>query len=130
MIVLDASVMVEILLGTELGGRAADRVLSADGRHAPHLIDAEVAQVLRRFVLAGQIPAERAMAAIEDLASFPMRRHAHTSLLERVFELRSSLTAYDAVYVSLAEALGAPLLTSDRALLRAPGKRAAVELVR
>lgn len=129
MIVVDASVLVEILLGTDLGRRVDARVMAAPSRHAPHLIDAEVAQVLRRFVLSRQITPERAHLAIEDLALFPMRRHAHTSLLERVFELRSSLTAYDAIYLSLAEALGATLVTSDSALAQVPRRRVPVELV-
>ncbi|MBL8756152.1 MAG: type II toxin-antitoxin system VapC family toxin [Planctomycetes bacterium] len=130
MIVLDASVMVEILLGTDLGRRAGDRVRAAKARHAPHLLDAEVGQVLRRFVSSKQIAAERAHAAIADLSIFPVRRHAHSSLLERAFELRSSLTVYDALYLALAESLEATLVTADAALARVPHRRAEVELVK
>lgn len=129
MIVVDASAMVELLLDTELGRRIDDRIMAADARHAPHLIDAEVAQVLRRFVMSRQITAARGSEALEDLMLMPLRRHAHTSLLDRVFELRSALTAYDSIYLSLAEALGATLITCDRALAKAPDRQTAVELV-
>lgn len=130
MIVLDASAMVELLLDTEVGRRVDSLVMAAATRHAPHLIDAEVAQVLRRFVLARQINEARALEAIDDLALMPMRRHAHTPLLERAFALRATLTAYDAIYVALAEALGATLVTCDEALERAPSRKADVALVK
>lgn len=130
MIVVDASAMVELLLGTDLGRRIDERVMAAPARHAPYLVDIEVVQVLRRFVLSKQLSSGRAAEAIEDLAVFPMQRHPHASLLERVFDLRANLTAYDAVYLALAEALGAPLITCDEALVKTPGRRTAVELVR
>ena len=130
MIVVDASAMVELLLDTALGRRVDQQVLNVRARHAPHLLDVEVAQVLRRFSLAGQVSAERASRALDDLSAFPLRRHAHTSLLERVFELRANATAYDAVYLALAETPGATLVTCDQALVRVPGRRAQVELVR
>lgn len=85
--------------------------------------------MLRRFVLAKQVTAERAVEAIEDLTVFPMQRHPHAGLIERVFELRANLTVYDAVYLALAEAIGASLITCDEALVKAPGRRAVVELV-
>lgn len=128
MIVIDASVMIELLLGTELGRRAGERVFEETSRHAPHLLDVEVAQVLRRYVSSKQLRAPRALEALADLADFPLTRHPHTVLLERVFELRDNLTAYDATYVALAEALDAKLLTCDRALAGAPRKRAKIEL--
>jgi predicted nucleic acid-binding protein len=128
-IVVDASVMVELLLDTELGRRADGLVLGAKARHAPHLLDVEVAQTLRRFVLAGQLPVDRARHAIEDLAAFPISRHGHATLLERMFALRANLTAYDAVYVALAEAMGAAFVTCDSAFMKVPGVRARVELV-
>lgn len=129
MIVVDASAMVELLLDTELGRRVDERILGVDSRHAPHLLDVEVTQVLRRFALAGQVSVARAREAIDDLTSFPMARHGHASLLERVFELRTNLTAYDAVYLALAEALTATLVTCDKALAKAPGSRARVEVI-
>lgn len=73
--------------------------------------------------------ATRLREAIEDLALFPITRHGHSSLLERVFELRGNLTAYDAAYVALAEALDATLVTCDKALAKSPGKRATVEVI-
>jgi predicted nucleic acid-binding protein len=97
--------------------------------HAPHLIDVEVAQVVRRYAANGEIDGKRGGSALDDLAVFPMRRYPHEVLLPRVWELRNNLTAYDAVYIALAEALGAPLLTRDRHLAGASGHRATVELV-
>lgn len=129
MIVIDASAMIELLLDTELGRAVGERVFAENSRHVPHLLDIEVAQVMRRYVSAHQLKALRALEAIEDLSEFPLTRHAHTVLLERVFELRHNLSAYDAVYVALAEALGATLITCDRALARAPRLHAKVELV-
>ncbi len=97
--------------------------------HAPHLVDVEVAQVLRRYAIAGEADAGRCRTALDDLAGLPLTRYAHDFLLPRVWELRDNLSAYDAVYVALAEALDAPLLTRDRRLTNAPGHRARVELV-
>lgn len=97
--------------------------------HAPHLIDVEVAQVMRRYAATGQIEAARGRAALDDLLDFPLYRHPHQFLLRRLWELRHNITAYDAVYVALAEALDATLLTRDRRLAAAPGHRARVELV-
>jgi predicted nucleic acid-binding protein len=129
MIVVDASAMVEILLGTPAGQRAGDAVFAASSRHAPALLDIEVTAVLRRFVLAGQLSSERALEAIEDLEQFRLLRHDHLGLLERALELRANLTAYDAIYVALAEALDARLLTCDKALIKTPGTRVRIEWV-
>lgn len=85
--------------------------------------------MIRRYAAKGDIDAGRGRAALEDLADFPLRRYPHDVLLPRVWELRSNLTAYDAVYVALAEALGAPLLTRDQRLVAAAGHRARIELV-
>jgi predicted nucleic acid-binding protein len=130
-IVLDASAVVELLLGTQegraIGARIADPTL---GLHAPHLIDVEVAQALRRYVREGEFEADVAMAALEDLRALDLERHAHEPLLDRVWALRDNLTAYDAVYVALAEALDCVLLTCDARLARAPGLGRRVELVR
>ena len=130
MIVLDASAALELLLQTPLGVRVADRALAADeSLHTPHLLDVEVAQVLRRHTLAGELSAARAQEALADLADLPLVRYAHTQLLSRVWSLRDSLTAYDAVYIALAEALEAPLLTTDRKLARSHGHEARVEAI-
>ena len=97
--------------------------------HAPHLLDVEVAQVVRRYAASGDIDAERGRAALDDLADLPLHRYPHDILLPRVWELRNNLTAYDAVYVALAEALDAPLLTCDGRLAGSAGHHARIELV-
>lgn len=97
--------------------------------HAPHLIDIEVTQVLRRYALAGIASVSRCEEGLAAFALFRVSRHSHASLLARVWQLRSNLTAYDAVYVALAESLGATLLTGDRRLANAPGIRAPVEVL-
>jgi len=97
--------------------------------HAPHLLDVEVAHVIRRYAASGDIDNGRGRTALVDMADYPLVRHPHDFLLARVWELRNNLTAYDAVYVALAEALDAPLLTRDRRLAAAAGHRAEIELV-
>ena len=130
MIVLDASAAIELLLRTPAGERVEARVLEPGASlHAPHLIDLEVAQVLRRQVLAGAMDADRGREAIEDLLDLPLTRYPHDVLVPRIWELRHNLTAYDAAYVALAEALEATLLTTDAALAAAPGIQACVEVV-
>lgn len=130
MIVLDASAVVELLLGTRLGRSIAARIADPElGLHVPHLLDVEVTQALRRYVQSGELDQASAEAALDHLSLLDIERHAHEPLLDRVWALRQNLTAYDAVYVALAEALDAPLMTGDRKLARAPGVRAQVELV-
>jgi len=129
--VLDASALLELLLGTARG-RSVAQLLSDPSLalHVPHLADVEVVQALRRLVRDGALEATAASTAIEELRALDIERHAHEPLLDRVWALRQNLTAYDAVYVSLAEALDATLLTCDARLARAPGLNAGVELVR
>jgi predicted nucleic acid-binding protein len=116
MIVVDASAMTELLLQTGLGGRVERRLLRDENLHAPHVLDVEVLSALRRLVRMGDLPAARAEEAIEDLQLLLLARHGHDDLLPRAWELRQDITAYDAVYVALAEALDAALVTCDRAL--------------
>ena len=114
MIVADASALVEVLLRTSRGLAVADQLRShSGGIHVPHLIDFEVAQVLRRLVRNGSLEPSRGEAALEDLSDFPMERHPHRTLLPRNWQLRENLTAYDAAYVILAEALDAALISAD-----------------
>jgi predicted nucleic acid-binding protein len=130
LIVIDASVLLELLLQTERAERIARRVLTSQERfHAPHLLDVEIAQALRRLVQLKGITVSRAEQALDDLAGFVIERSSHFELLHRVWQLRDSLTAYDAAYVALAEALDAPLLTCDGRLGRSHGHRARIELL-
>jgi predicted nucleic acid-binding protein len=130
-IVVDASAMTEFLLQTPLGLKVEDRLLrGAEEFHVPHLLDVEVAQALRRLVRTRELSIERAEEALADLADFDLHRHPHVDLLARVWELRANLTAYDAVYVALAEAIASPLVTCDAPLGAAPGHAARIEVVR
>jgi len=129
-IVLDASAAIEWLLQSPAGIKIEKRLFSSsESLHAPHLLDVEVAQVLRRYVREKIIGAQRGQEALDDLADLPLSRYPHDFLIPRVWELRATLTAYDAVYVALAEALDAPLLTCDGKIASASGHSADVEVV-
>ncbi|HXT78424.1 MAG TPA: type II toxin-antitoxin system VapC family toxin [Acetobacteraceae bacterium] len=129
MIVVDASALIEILLRTPAAGAVEKRLFDTqETLHAPHLLDVEVTQVIRRYATSGEIDQDRGREALIDLADFPLRRYPHGFLLPRVWELRDNLTAYDAVYVALAEALDARLLTRDRRLAAAAGQHARIEV--
>jgi predicted nucleic acid-binding protein len=130
MIVLDASALVELLLGTESGRSIASRIADPEiTLHIPHLADVEVAQTLRRFVRDGELDVASSVSALANLQALDVQRHAHEPLLSRIWALRENLTAYDAAYVALAEALEATLLTCDAKLSRAPGVGVRSELV-
>lgn len=129
MIVVDASALLEVLLQTEVAETVAERLFSGESLHAPHVLDLEVVQVLRRYERAGDLSARRGAEALDDLAGFRIERYPHHLFLERVWSLRANATAYDACYLALAEALGAPLLTRDGRLARVPGHAAQVELI-
>ena len=129
MIVLDASAAIDWLLQTSAGQHIETRIYSRNETlHAPHLIDLEVAQVLRRLVQQGVISARRAEDAVRDLLDLRMTRYAHFVLLPRIWQLRQNFSAYDAAYIVLAEKLPAPLVTRDRRLASASGHAAAVEI--
>ena len=130
MIVIDASAILEVLLRTDAGSRIEERILSPrETLHAPHLLDLEIAQVLRRYCATGDMEPERGFEALIDLADLPITRYPHDIYLSRIWELRHNLTAYDAAYVALAEALPAPLITRDMRLDSAPGHSAVIELI-
>ena len=130
MIVIDASATVELVLGLSAGAAVEARIASpGETLHAPHLLSAEVAQVIRRHEARNQIDAVRGALALTDAADLDVTYHDHVPLLPRVWELRGNLSAYDALYVALAEAIDAPLVTSDRRLAAASGHRATVEAV-
>jgi predicted nucleic acid-binding protein len=110
--------------------RKSSFALAAEERlHAPHLLDLEVAQVLRRLTQLKEITAVRAREALDDYAGLFVERGAHRELLQRIWQLRDSMTAYDGAYVALGEALDAPVLTCDAKLARSHGHRARVELI-
>ena len=126
--VLDASGAIELLLNTARGKRIATRLAAADAVHAPHLVDVEIAHVLRRYVLRGALDERRATLALVHWRSLDVERYPHEPFLGNVWRLRDNLTAYDAIYVALAEALGTVLVTGDRKLAAAPGLNVRVEL--
>jgi predicted nucleic acid-binding protein len=130
MIVLDASAVVDMLVNSPAGMRAWVRVAAADSLHAPQLLDIEVLHVLRRNALRHALDPTRAMEALQDLADLPIVRYPHEPLRPRIWELRSTLSAYDAAYVALAEALHAPLVTLDSRLAASHGHQAHIELIR
>jgi predicted nucleic acid-binding protein len=129
-IVLDASAAIEWLLRSPVGVKIDKRIFArSESLHVPHLLDIEVAQVLRRYVREKMITSQRAQEALEDLAGLPLDRYPHDFLLPRVWELRATLTAYDAVYVALAELLDASLLTCDRKIATASRHSVNIEVV-
>ena len=130
MIVLDASAAVEWLLRLPRAEQIEQRLARGEpSLHAPHLIDVEVAQVVRRLAAGGLVTTDRGEQALDDLADLDLERHPHDVLLPAVWRLRSNMTAYDGVYVALAEALDAPLMTLDARLASAPGHGARIDVI-
>lgn len=128
--VIDASALVELLLGTPRGLLVAEALEDEEeSLHMPHLADVEVAHVLRRLVAIKALPERIAGAAIADLQDLDIDRHAHDPLLERIWELRGNVSAYDAAYLALAEVLEATLLTCDRKLAKAAGRTVRVDVM-
>jgi predicted nucleic acid-binding protein len=130
MIVVDASAVIELLLQTPRGTRLADRI--ADERrtlHAPHVLDLEVSQVLRKLLARGKLERNRAQPAFDDFLTLRLQRYDHERLLPRIWSLRENLSAYDAAYIALAESLGAPLFTLDARIAKAPGHQAKVKVL-
>ena len=106
MIVVDASAILTVLLGELGASRIADRLLgTGESLHAPHLLDLEVVQTLRRYVSVGEMTPLRGRQAVTDLDDFPIVRYPHDLFLPRIWTLRHNATAYDAAYIALAEAL-------------------------
>ena len=129
MIVLDASAALDWLLQTSAGQRIETRIYSQhESLHAPHLLDLEVAEDLRRLVREGAVSTHRADLALEDLLDLRITRYPHFLLMPRIWQLRHNLSAYDAAYVALAERLGARLLRRVSRLASASGHAALVEL--
>jgi predicted nucleic acid-binding protein len=127
-IVLDASAAIDWLLQTAAGQRIETRIYSrGESLHAPHLLDLEVAQVLRRLVRETTVSAQRADQALQDLLNLRVTRYPHFVFLPHIWRLRHNLSAYDAAYLVLAEELGATLLTRDHRLASASSPRVRIE---
>lgn len=125
MIVIDASAAMSALLNDG----PARRLAANERLHAPHLIDSELASGLRRRVLAQQLSADQGWRALDTWRQLAMTRYAVHTLLDRVWDLRDSVSAYDGTYVALAEALDCPLVTADARLSGASRLRCAVTVV-
>jgi predicted nucleic acid-binding protein len=129
-IVPDASAIVELLLATPAAPRVSQRLFAAgESLHVPELLDVEVTQALRRYYLMGSLTAQRGAEALRDLVDLPLRRYSHEPFRSRIWALRRNVSAYDAAYVALAEALGANLLTRDSRLASVSGVRTTIELL-
>ena len=121
--------MVEIVLRTETGNRLWTRLRHRNETlHAPHVIDLEVANALRRCLARGEVDDRGGDTALVNLGYVQIERHPHQPLLERIWQFRHNLTAYDAAYLALAERLDASLLTLDSGLVSVAGHHARVEI--
>lgn len=129
LIVLDASATVDLLLGNRGHERIGERIRRpGETLHAPEVIDLEVLNALRRLERQRVVAEERAVEALEDFVDLPLQHYPHAQLRQRIWSLRHNFTVTDAAYVALAEALDAPLITTDVRIARAPGHSAVVEL--
>ncbi|MBK1629704.1 VapC toxin family PIN domain ribonuclease [Thiohalocapsa halophila] len=130
MIVVDASVLVDLLLRLDDAPALTDTLLDPTRvLNVPQLIDIEVAQTLRRYARNGELPPARGRAALDDLADLPLERYAHTLLLPRIWDYRDNLSAYDATYLALADALDCPVWTRDARFANAPPAIGRVRLI-
>jgi predicted nucleic acid-binding protein len=127
-VVVDTSAVIGALTGRPPSVEVMERLAGDSDLSAPHLLDIEFLHALRRLVLGDQLSEDRAADARTDFAALAITRYEHTVVADRVWELRHSLTAYDATFVALAELLDAPLITFDGRLARAAGHHATVEL--
>lgn len=124
MIVLDASVVVELLTNGGLSDAIRRELAECDESFiVPHLIDIEVISAIRRLTASRKVDSHRSRQFLDELATLPAERYSHTPLLDRIWELRHNFTAYDATYIALAEATGAVLYTCDEKLRRGHGAR-------
>ncbi|MGI8633619.1 MAG: type II toxin-antitoxin system VapC family toxin [Solirubrobacterales bacterium] len=122
MIVADASVLLDLLLDRPPAQPLKERLAGERRLHAPHLVDTEVLHALRRWVQRGHLTPGRVEAALTSLADLPLVRWDHRPLNRRVWQLRETLTAYDATYVALTESLDATLASTDKRLRRAAAR--------
>lgn len=129
MLILDASSALDLLLTLGAHERIRERIeRPGETIHAPHVIDLEIVQGLRRLTRSRRVDPERSAAALEDFCDLRLERYAAIPFVERIWQLRDNVSAFDAAYIALAEALDAPLITADAALARAPGTRARIEV--
>ena len=128
MIVLDASAAIELVLRTPAGASVARRLMG-EAIHAPHLLDLEVCNVLRRLESKGTITLVDSRTALDDFQALAIERHGHDLLVPRIWQLRRNVTSYDAAYLSLAELLWAPVVTRDAKLAASTGHRATIDLI-
>ncbi|HEY4996414.1 MAG TPA: type II toxin-antitoxin system VapC family toxin [Solirubrobacteraceae bacterium] len=128
MLVVDTSAVLEALAARDPAPGLIERLAEDGDLHGPHLIDTELLHALRRMSINRQISDERAEDARSDFAELALRRYRHQPLSDRVWELRHNITAYDATFIALAEALSAPLITCDARLAATPGHDAEIEL--
>ena len=127
MIVVDASALADWLLQSPAAGEAVADALRADGDpHTVDLADVEVLSTIRRKERSREIATDRAAQIVNGLAVVPLIRHATSAFRSRIWELRHTHTTYDAAYVALAEALDAPLLTTDQRMARSGGHTAQI----
>jgi predicted nucleic acid-binding protein len=130
LIVVDASAVLEVLLRKPRAWLVEERMFAEGASlHVPHLLDLEVTQALRRHTLDGSLTAKRGLEALERLSDLILTRYSHHEFLQRVWSLRHNVSAYDAVYLALAEALDAPLLTTDARLAAAAASHSRVILI-
>lgn len=127
MIVVDASCLVEVLIGSPGGNEIRRRLSREPDQAAPHIVDVEAFSVIRQRYRAKSLDRTAATQAIEDLQSWPGERFGHQLLLARAWELRDTVRGWDAMYVALAEVLEATLLTTDLRLASAPGPRCRIQ---
>jgi predicted nucleic acid-binding protein len=129
MLIVDASCLYEVVVDAERSEQVRERLAGDPDHAAPHLVDGEVLSIVRRDHLLGRLDATAARQAIEDLRDWPGERYGHRALLERAWELRDTLRAWDALYVALAEALDATLITLDARLGRAHGPSCSIDVI-
>lgn len=127
-LVVDTSAILAALAGRPRIPALGERLATDGELHAPHLIDVELIHALRRLVMKGGLSEDRAEDCRTDFADLTIIRYPHQPLADRMWELRHNLTAYDAAFVALSEALAVPLVTCDARLVEAPGHRADIHL--
>jgi predicted nucleic acid-binding protein len=129
MLVVDATCLYEVVADTRHAEPIRQRLAADEDHAAPHLVDVEVLNVIRRHEMQGQLDATAAQQAVDDLHDWPGERFGHRPLLRRAWELRHNVRGWDALYVALAEAVGATLVTLDTRLARATGPTCRIEVV-